>query len=713
MRYGVPMWFWILPAALAAETLTPTRLQEPITVDGVLESAWDPVPWVENFTTFRPSTGDPDPSARAKVAITDTALVVAFEVKSIPGTPLVQPLVPRDDTLFHDWVGVTVDTFGDAQRAAVFRSTPSGVQADGMFVEGDHIWMHSLSWDAVFESAGVSNEAGYTVEMAIPFRSLRYRAESPQEWGILLTHFTPSPWVVNAWPPLSRETAGLLQQAARLGPVEPPPPKMHVEVQPTLVGALGLAEGSENSIDPGLSGRVGLTSAITVDFAVNPDFSQIEADAEKVEANVKYPLFYKEKRPFFLEGADLYDSQIPVSYSRSVADPLFGYKLTGRSGGWAYGGLGALDEAPTASTIFLDYATGEARPGWDEDTVAGRQSLVHMGRVRREMDRGRSVGILVSDKELLGGADPLGNRVGAIDGALQVGEQVRIYALGLYSQTDLPGGDELAGPAWSLLVDRSGHTVNLSLEQYGVSEEFRAENGFLKDVGRMGANAEVDLHLTDVGPARYLGPGLRASAQTDMAGAPVSIDVGPKVEGMVGDWSYTRMGAVYERERYLGQDFDFWRFRGFASVDPTPHSDVNFGWRIGPKPHYDAVDEDDLYLGFSWRGEVGLEQQLLGSWLLDYRVIGERFGRTWDAEPVYSTLLHRFQTSYFLSRELGMRWISDYNQYEKDLESSLLFSYRLNHGTAVYLGGAVAHDLDGSDPPEGSLFAKLSWLYRP
>jgi hypothetical protein len=464
---------------------------------------------------------------------------------------------------------------------------------------------------------------------------------------------------------------------------------------------------------PGISGRVGLTSALTADFAVNPDFSQIEADAEKVEANVKYPLFYEEKRPFFLEGADLYDAVIPILYSRSVANPMVGYKLTGRSGGWSFGGLGALDQSPTESTISLDYASGETRPGWDSDTVAGRPSLVHMGRVQREMDRGRSVGILVSDKELLGGASTLGNRVGAVDGAMQVGEQIRIYGLGLYSQTDLKGGKSLAGPAWSVMASRSGQVLGVKMEQYGVSEDFRAENGFLRDVGRLGARADVNMHLADVGPTRLLGPGLKSNAEWDMEGQLVSARIGPKLEAMVGTGFYTRTGIIYERERYLGEDFDLWRFRGFASLDPTPYTDLGIGWRIGPQPHYDAADESDLYRGFSWRGKLSLDQEILGRWILTYNLLAERFGQTWDSEAVYATVLHRFHTSFYFSRELGLRWITDFNQPDDTLATSALFSYQLNHGTAVYLGGTATTALETSDPADLSVFAKLSWLYRP
>jgi len=706
------MWFWILPAALAAETLAPTRVQDPIEVDGVLdESAWEAVPWVEGFTSFRPIAGQPDPRARARIAYDEDALYVAFDVEKLDGTPLIQTLVPRDDTLFHDWVGVTLDTYGDAQRAAVFRSTPSGVQADGIFIEGEHIWMHSLSWDAVFQSAGVTHEDGYTVEMAIPFRSLRYGEAESQQWGIILSHFTPKPWTVNAWPLLSRETAGILQQAATLGPITPPPPRRNLELQPTLVGSGDLTEGAW-SADPGFSGRVGLTSALTVDFALNPDFSQIEADAQKVEANVKYPLFYEEKRPFFLEGADLYDTPINMFYSRSVADPLVGYKMTGRQGGWAFGGLGSWDLSPAPSSIFMDYATGEALPGWGEETVEGRQSLVHVVRTRRELDRGRSIGGMVSDKELLGD-DPLGNRVGALDGAMQVGEQVRIYAQGLASQTDTEDGESLTGSAWSVQVERTAEQMSLSLEQFGVTPGFRTENGYLKDVGRMGGMADLEFQLTEVGPLRLLGPGLQTTALVDMDGALVEASAGPKLEAMIGDRAYTRMRASAEKETFFGEEFDLWRFRGFLAVDPTPFTDLNLSWRVGPQPHYDAETLDDLYRGFGWRGSVSLSQSLLDRMSAEYMLVAERFGKEATSEAVYTTLLHRLHANLNLSRELGVRWITDWDTWGESLESSALLSYQVNHGTAFYVGGAITQDLAGSDPLGASVFAKLSWLYQP
>ncbi len=707
----------LLQPALASEQVVPYRTNEPIHVDGVLdEPAWQQAPVIKGFSRYSPDTGTPDPLPKARIIYDDQAIYVAFEVRANGKAPLKKDLVSRDKTNMQDFVGVMLDTFGDGQRAYAFRVTPAGVQADGIYVEGDHIWMHGLSYDTVFESAGQSTDEDYVVELAIPFRSLSYRNLPKQSWGLVLTHFTPRPWGINAWPPLTRDVSGALQQAATLGPIHPPEPKLNLEVQPTLVGGTSLeSETGQTSqtLSPGLSARLGLTSALTASLAVNPDFSQIEADPDKVTANVKYPLFYEEKRPFFLEGADLLETPIQALYSRSIADPSVGYKLTGRGGGWAFGGMGALDEAPGPSTISMDYATGEELPGWDEDTVDSRRALIHVARLRRELEGGSSVGVLATDKELIGEDSTLANRVGAVDAAAQIGEQVRVYAQGLYSQTDLEDGQSLEGPAWSLQVNRSAQKMKVELSHFGVSSGFRAENGYLQNVGRTGGDLKVNLHLSDVGPMRYLGPGARTQATFDMSGNLVSAYAGPSLEGMPGDATYFQTGGGYQREVYQGREFDLWKFRGHASVRPISDTGLELGWRIGTQPHYDAEDLADLYRGFSWRGSLALNQNLLDRLDLEYRIITERFSREPTSPTIYNTTLHRFRTNLNFTRELSARWITDYNNAEETVSSSALLAWQQNYGTAAYLGGSGVWSVGEPQPGEVSIFAKLSWLWRP
>jgi hypothetical protein len=229
----------------------------------------------------------------------------------------------------------------------------------------------------------------------------------------------------------------------------------------------------------------------------------------------------------------------------------------------------------------------------------------------------------------------------------------------------------------------------------------------------MGGIAELDFQFTEVGPMRLLGPGLQANAQVDMEGALVAASAGPKFEAMIGDRAYTRMGATAEKETFLGEKFDLWRFRGFLALDPTPFTDLNLSWRVGPQPHYDAATLDDLYRGFAWRGSVSLSQSLFDRLSAEYMIVAEQFGEEATSAAVYTTLLHRLHANLNLSRELGIRWITDWDTWGESVESSALFSYQVNHGTAFYFGGALAQDLTGSDPLGASVFAKLSWLYQP
>ncbi len=383
-------------------------------VDGVLdEEAWAAATPVTGLVGYVPSPGATDPGQTDVRFLSDArALYVGVRVK-LSG-PLNAPMVPRDDTLFNDWVGLVFDTFRDGQRAFSFRVTPRGVQADGVYTEGNDFWMQDLSWDAVWESAGTINATEWMAEVAIPWRSLRYSASAdPQDWRVVVSRFQPSPWTLYTWPEVQPDDPNLLVEGADLRVRPPPPAGIPVEVIPTLTssyttpatsghGLLALEPVPGWTVDPGVSGRVGISSGLTLDLAVNPDFSQVESDADQVTANLKGPLELKEKRPFFLESADLFGTPLGLVYSRSIVDPLAGTKLSGRVGKLGLGLIAALDERPTASTLTDDYATGKALPGWDEATVDGRMAVDSLARGRLGFGEGGSIGVLVADNSSWG-----------------------------------------------------------------------------------------------------------------------------------------------------------------------------------------------------------------------------------------------------------------------------------------------------------------------
>ncbi len=685
----------------------------PIHADGRLDEAdWANATVIKGFTSFMPSAGTtPDANTEVRLLTDDRAFYVAFTV--VTDAALRAPIVPRDDTLFQDWVAVLLDTYQDGQRAFAFRVSARGVQADGVYVEGEDFWDHDLAWDEVWESGGLPNPQGYTAEMAIPWRSLRYPRASAQVWGIILEHFRPNPWGVFTWPALSQDASSTLGQAARIAVDAPPPAGLNVELQPTLVGRL---DGIPflPGLDPGLGAKLGLTSSLTADLTVNPDFSQIEADADKVTANLKYPLDYNEKRPFFLEGADVFETPMSLTYSRSVVDPLAGYKLTGRAGPVGIGFVGGWDETPAADTISVDYASGRALPGWDESVVSGARALDHVARIRIDLGEGSGVGALASDKELLtAGGQWLGHHLGAVDAEVPFADRFVARAQAAWSTTDLLDGSTLSGPAARLGIEQSGEAFSSEWTTHAVSSEFRAENGFLREVGRVGSELQGSFHAHDVGAFRMISPGAEGMVALDLAGRPVDAYVGPVASAFIGANSYVETEAFYIRERFLGHDFDRWTFNGFSAVDPTSTTMISLGWDVGPVPHYSAASDADLFLGFGYAGEIGASVALWQRLTLGGSVVVDDFRAAYNGPVVYDTFITRVKANLNISRPLSVRFIEEWNSYDRTLDTSGLVAFELHPGTAAYVGYSDQFDLPLGEWRTRSIFAKVSWLWRP
>ncbi|GDX80007.1 hypothetical protein LBMAG42_18180 [Deltaproteobacteria bacterium] len=687
--------------------MTPTPTTEPVHIDGTLdEAAWSQAEIVAGYGELFPAPGAPDPGVQARFLQDATALYIAVVVRV--DHALNAPLVPRDQTLFNDWVGVSLDTFADGQRAFSFRVSARGVQADGIYTEGGDFWMQDLSWDTVWSSAATLQEGGYTVELAIPWRSLRYPKAQDQAWKVILSRFQPSPFRVTTAPIISTDQAATLTQGLELRPTPPPARGVTFEALPTLTGGYDIAR-NEATFDPGVSARLALSSSFTADLTANPDYSQIEADADQVTSNVKYPLFLREKRSFFLENADLFRTDIDVAYSRSIVEPLAGWKLSGRAGNLGLGFLGALDEHPAPSTIGFDYATGESLPGWDEHTMEDQWAFDHLVRARWDTGNGGSVGAILSDKELVPKA--LGNRLGGVDAVIPLSQRWKAHAQALYSETDLEGAAPIHGPAWQVGVSESSERVSFEVNHFGVGEGFRAENGYLEEVGRIGGESQVKLHFRDLGLVRSVEPDVHTSATFDLDAVPTELRVGPGVSAFVGQ-VYTEAQVDVVRERFVGQTFDRWSVDGFSAFPPTPSSNVYVAWDIGPVPHYAAETAEDLYLGFGYDVTGGAELAA-GRFRGTVDVTFDQFQRSASGEVVYTTVLSRAQVGLNLTRPLSVRVISEWNTWDETLDSSVLLAFVENYGTAAWLGYQESYDLEGDAWTERSVFAKVSYLWRP
>ncbi|MGE5198516.1 MAG: DUF5916 domain-containing protein [Rhodospirillaceae bacterium] len=385
-------------------TFTVTRAASEIKVDGVLdEDAWKTAVIVPLPYEWAPGDNVPPPVETECLVTYDAKnLYVAFRAHDPRPADIRAHLMDRDDTdtlIQDDHVGVMIDTFNDERRAFQFRMNPLGVQADAIFSEQDGV--EDFSWDMIWNAVGRVTPDGYVVEVAFPLKQLRFEAgEGPQTWGFE---------AFRSWPrnvrhrissqPRDRNKNCVLCQENKITGLEGLAQGRNVELDPTATfsrtdrldspGADALTIGDPDS-QLGLTGRWSVTSSMTLNGTINPDFSQVEADAAQLDVNQRFTLFYPEKRPFFLEGIDYFTTPIQAVFTRTVVDPYYGAKLTGKQGGNAIGLFATRD---SRNNLVLPSNAGSAEASLDEDV-----STV-VGRYRRDVGTSSTIGALYAGRE--------------------------------------------------------------------------------------------------------------------------------------------------------------------------------------------------------------------------------------------------------------------------------------------------------------------------
>jgi len=358
--------------------VTLPRFDKPPVIDGKLDDEiWKKAVVLKDFYQTQP--GDniaPSKQTEVFLGYDPKFLYIAFHCYDDPSK--VRANIPKRDNIWDDdYVGILFDTFNDQRKAYEFDFNPVGIQADGIWTDGQG---EDFSLDIVMDSRGIVTEDGYTIEVAIPFKSLRYVAGKDKLWGV---HFWRRIKRLNneldMWMPINRDQSSWLAQAGHLTGLEGLSTERTLELIPSLtlsetgkrkapITAAQIAQGGRFvnepiKFDPGLTGKFSLTPTVTLDFAINPDFAQVESDQLVVTANQRFPIFFAEKRPFFLEGIDIFQTQIAAVHTRTIIDPDFAVKISGKLNRNTFGLLLASDNGPgnfneddraTANPRFLD-----------------------------------------------------------------------------------------------------------------------------------------------------------------------------------------------------------------------------------------------------------------------------------------------------------------------------------------------------------------------
>jgi hypothetical protein len=361
-----------------AQPVKLTLFTKPPVIDGKLDDeVWAGAAVFKDFYQWRPSDSSPA-SARTEMKAGYDSRFIYFAFHAYDDPAKVRATVAKRDSIFDDdSIGLILDTFNDKRRAYELFFNPLGVQQDGFLTEGAN---DDFSVDIVMESKGQLTGDGYTVEVAIPFKSLRYEAGKDKLWGIhILRQIKHVNGEQDSWMPISKDQSGLLSQAGHITGLEGISTERTLELIPSLtvsetgkrkapITVAQVARGDRFvnepvNFDVGLTGKYSVTPQVSLDFAINPDFAQVESDQLVVTANQRFPIFFDEKRPFFLEGIDIFRTQIQAVHTRTIVDPDYAAKLTGKIGRNTVGLLVASDNAPgnfsederpTADRRFLD-----------------------------------------------------------------------------------------------------------------------------------------------------------------------------------------------------------------------------------------------------------------------------------------------------------------------------------------------------------------------
>jgi hypothetical protein len=709
-------------AAPARAELRPHRVRTAPSIDGTLDDvAWqDPPLETGPWLSYNPLHGDSIPQqTKVWIAYDADYIYLAFQCDDPEPSAIKTSITRRDNIWADDWVGVSLDALGTGQVSYHLMSNPSGVQLDMLnSVAGGE----DQSPDFVWDSAGRLNAAGYAVEMRVPLQTIRFRGGTDVRMGVLFWRRVSRTGVSVSWPALEPGKWVFEKHAALVfGDLQPRLPR---EVIPSTTYSRRLERESsgrwgaaDDEGEIGLSAKYGLTSTVTLDATVNPDFSQVESDAFQVEVNQRFPIFFSEKRPFFMEGAGIFtlagqgsdNSLQRAVHTRQIVDPVFGSKVTGSAGRLSFGTLTALDQAP-----------GRSVPSGDP--LEGKDRLFNILRGQYSLGPSNYAGALIVDSEFAGGF----NRVVGADLSWRVNSTQRVSGFLLASASREPSTDRSKnGVGAQAGYEFSTRRVAMAgfVEHYDPG--FEMQTAFINRVGISSGWGYAEYNFY---PDKDRYPWLRRVS-------PFSFTQGGHDKNAGGNdllqvtgvrLSFTRQGFVrIDRfdgfESWAGRRFDRgnWRLQANAQLYRWLFAEGQL--LTGAAVFYDPTDPfqgriDDLRLGVTLQPSGRLSQAVT------YRYIA--FDRAANGERVYDIDIIYSRTTYQFSRQFFVRAIAQFDSSRYRVLTDFLASYELRPGTVVYVGyGSLIERrefIDGEwvlgrgtyEPTQRGLFFKASYLHR-
>lgn len=670
--------------------LKPRLAKTPPKIDGVLDDeVWQAGPMIDDFLrTYNPLYGEKLPQRTAiYLAYDPDNLYFAFYCYDTEPDKIKTSITKHDDNWNDDWVGFAIDTCGGRQFGYEFFINPDGIQSDGYISSS---WGEDDSPDYIFESAGKIVKDGYIVEMRLPLKNFRFASGKDAEMNVIFWRRISRLGMSGSWPE-TKPGAGFMNSMGRIvyGELNS---QFLLEVLPSITySSIWDREtpekwtSADDQVDFGVTAKYGITSTITADFTYNPDFSQVESDSFQILANQRYPIFYSEKRPFFMEAGNLfsiagaYYNMTTSFHTRYIVDPEWGLRVSGEAGNFAFGVLGAGDEWPGR-----DYGDEE-----EPNSNLGENELYLAARAKYSFDKSNYLGAIFLSTDFAGGY----NRVAGGDFRWR-SDGFEISGNFLQSFTkDVSTLDNKEGSAWAIYMCYESKPFYAEINYEHMGRDFTMDTAFY-------SRENIDQISFVAGPSFYI-----KNENLSWIKRIYPFIYGYYIHDLAtGEDDYFcifNIRTYFIKQAFIDVDFrifdEYWNgvhlkgnaFRSQGNAQWTNWLNSYYYLKIGDGSFYGGDSPEVGHLVY-FIGEVTIQPNSNFTQYFGYE--NARMTSKDDDTELYSEVIFRSKSTYQFNEHLFLRAYVQYDSYSEMVLSDLLLSYQLNPQTVFHIGYGSLHE---------------------
>ena len=734
LRMFILIFILFISTVNAKDFISIKKIKTTIKIDGEMtESVWQDLEPITNFKEFEPKeNAEPDVMTKAYLFYDEKNLYVGIKAYDNP-KEVRYSLTSRDNIYDDDFAGIILDTYGNASWSYQLLCNPIGIQGDAKRTPD----REDDSFDVFYYSAGTVTDSGYIVEMKIPFKSLSFPAEKIQNWRIIFGRIRPrDSKYIYFCPPISRQKPCLECQALIIKGLHDIYPGKNIRLIPAITGNKVYFIKDYDNPDMGmdskpvegkvsLTGRFNINSNLSTEFTVNPDFSQVESDPAQIDVNSTFALFYSEKRPFFQEGMEIFNSFFNLVYTRSINNPIGAVKLISRFGKWDVAYLGAKDKN-TPIIIPLEESS---------EFVGNGKSYSNILRIKRNIGNSSYYGFLFSNRAYEKNAY---NNVFSFDFKYlflqnytvdfqifktfthelidsSTIEDFQSEVFGYNNHTVALDGEKYSGYGLISQFDYSSRHLYSMLRYKVVSPEVRVDNGFITQT-----NYEKLLYLVQYNYypewkfVDLIQPRIMASYIQNTKKLRKDKWIYATISFQMKRQTYFRLSYVISQERFRGKDFP-----GIKRISLFCSSRINDVFEIGMRSEIGksiARTLDEPVLGNVHELELFSDLKIHNRLFIEPSFNYYNLKYPDSDENIYDGYIYRIKTTYQLKRELFVRLVLQYDNFSSDFNIEPLISYQINPFTLVYIGASTSHhdygEQFGFRTVGKQFFFKLQYLWQ-